>query len=500
MKRFFVALLALALPAQAADVLLTNAIIYDGTGNPGYRGSLRVQGNKIVAVGPKLKVRPGETLRNVRGLAVAPGFIDMHSHASGRIFENPTADNVIRQGIATILVGQDGGSNYPLADFFSQLAKQPTAVNIASMVGHATLRRQVMKPDALRASTPEELEQMKTLLQQELDAGAFGLSTGLEYADAYSATTEEVIALSQIAAQKGGFYLSHVREEGNKVFDSFAEIVTIGEGGKLPVQITHIKLGTFPVWHQAATKVPAVFAEARRRNVNLKADVYPYTFWQSTLRSIVADRDYFNAPKVELAIRDNGGAQGIRLTTYEPDPSVVGMSLQEISTKWQMTPTETFMKIVRDTEPGADGKDKAESVIAVSMSEDDVKWFIAQPNIMFCTDGSLKGSHPRGAGAFPRILGKYVRQEKVLSLPFAIHKMTALAAQQLGLADRGLLRKGYIADIVIFDPKRVIDRATIQDPQAAPEGIPALMVNGEWVLDQGKVTGVRSGVVLTKKP
>ncbi len=223
-----------------------------------------------------------------------------------------TVATVTRMGVTTVFVGQDGDSYFPLRDWFAKLQATPPALNVASMVGHATLRQQVMGQDLYRASTPQELARMKELLAKELTAGAFGLSTGLEYEAAHFSTTEEVVELSKIAAASGGFYISHVRDEGNKVFDSYDEILRVGREAKIPVEITHIKLGSTPVWHLAASRMPAYFEQARREGVKLSADVYPYTFWHSTLRVLVTDRDFFNPEKVARALADNAGQIGRR--------------------------------------------------------------------------------------------------------------------------------------------------------------------------------------------
>jgi N-acyl-D-amino-acid deacylase len=429
-------------------------------------------------------------------MAIAPGFIDMHSHAAEGLFEQPTADVVIRQGVTTILAGQDGESESPLTDFFTKLEHQPAAINVASMSGQGTLREQVMGSDLLRPSTAAELARMKELLDRDMEAGAFGLSTGLEYDPAHFSTLEELVELSKVAAKYGGFYISHVRDEGNKVFDSFAELIEIGRQAKLPVEITHIKLGTTPVWHQAATRMPQLFAQAKHEGVELRADVYPYTYWHSNIRVIMLDRDYFNPEKVARVIEENGGAGRIHVIHFEPDPSVNDHTLDQIAKMWNMTPVQAYMKIVKDTEAGPDGKAKHEDVIVESMSEDDVRWFIADPRITFCSDGGLTMQHPRSAGTFPRILGHYARELKLLSMEEAIHKMTGLPAERLGLKDRGKIAAGYIADLVIFDPQRIIDRATIEHWNAHPDGVADVMVSGRWVVRDGKVTGERPGKVI----
>ena len=482
--------------SPAADVLLQHLQVYDGTGRASFEADVRIKGERIVAVAPHLRPTGIESVVDEHGLALAPGFIDMHSHGDGGLLEDLDAGTITRQGVTTILVGQDGESHYPLADYFGKLKATPPAINVASMVGQATLRAQVMGQDLFRASTPAELEHMKAVLAHELAAGAFGLSTGLEYEQAHFSTTEEVVELAKVAAANGGFYISHVRDEANGVFDSYDELLRIGREAHLPVEITHIKLGSVPVWHKAAARMPAYFDQARREHIDLRADVYPYTYWQATIRVIVPDRDFFNPAKVANALEVNGGAEAIRLTRYSPEPTMAGHTLAEIAASWGISPVEAYMRIVRATIAEVTSDVEMEDIIGTSMSEDDVRWFIARPEIMFCSDGELHGAHPRGAGAFPRILGHYVREEKVLPLDLAIRKMTGLPATKIGLRDRGRIAKGYVADLVLFDPAVVIDRATIEHPEAPPLGIPGVMVSGEWVVDGGRITGRHPGVVL----
>jgi N-acyl-D-amino-acid deacylase len=481
---------------HAADVLIQNTEVYDGTGKPPFTADVRIHAGRITAVGQHLRTLAGETARDAHGLALAPGFIDMHTHADDGLLKDLDAATVSRQGVTTIFIGQDGESHFPLRDYYKELKKTPPAINVASMIGHATLREQIMGKDLYRASTLAELARMKILLAHELRSGAFGLSTGLEYEEGHFATTEEVIELSKVAAAQGGFYISHVRDEANHTFESFDEVLKIGREAHLPVEITHIKLGSTRLWHMAATRMPEYFATAKRDHVNLMADVYPYTYWYSTIRVIMADRDYDNLDKVAQALADNGGAGAIRLVLYTPEPDLAGKTLEDIASGWKLTPAESYVRIVHATNAEVGTDQPMEAVIVTSMSEDDVRWFIAQPQIMFCGDGNLHGAHPRGAGSFPRILGRYVREQKVLRLETAIHKMTGLPAHQLRLKDRGRIAKGYVADLVLFDPAVVIDQSTIEAPEAPPLGIPAVMVAGEWVIDNGLPTGNHSGKVL----
>jgi N-acyl-D-amino-acid deacylase len=499
MKRRLLWLLSLVLVASTflygSDVLIKNVLVYDGTGKKPFKADVRVKGDRIAAIGKNLAAQPSDVVRDEHGLALAPGFIDMHSHHDSGIFEDLDAEAVSRQGVTTVLVGQDGESNYPLGDFFTRLEKTPAAINFASMIGHATLREQIMGKDLYRAATPEEIKRMQELLGRELQAGAFGLSSGLEYENGHFATTEEMIELSKTAAASGGFYISHVRDEASKVFDSYEEITRIGREGKLPVEITHIKLASPTVWHMAKTRMPGVFEKAKREGVDLKADVYPYTYWHSTLRVIVTDRDFFNPEKVAHAIADNGGAANLMIPKYTPEPAMAGKTLEQIAAAWKVTPVQAYMRMIKATENEKPGEEQ-EEVIGTSMSEDDVRWFIANPRVMFSSDGALHGAHPRGAGAFPRVLGRYAREEHVLPLETAIHKMTMMSAEQLGLKDRGRIAEGYVADLVVFDPATVIDQSTIQHPDAPPKGIPDVMVSGTWVVTDGKVTSAHPGHVI----
>lgn len=489
-------LILAALPTQADNVLLRHVQLYDGSGAAPRSVDVRIAGERIAAIAAQLTAVPGESVRDLHGLALAPGFIDMHSHADRGLLEDLDAETQTRQGITTTVVGQDGESNFPLGAWLAKLDATPPALNVVSMVGQATLREQVLGKDLYRPSTEPELAKMTALLSQELAAGGFGLSTGLEYEQAHFSTTAEVVALSKVAAGAGGFYISHVRDEGDHVFDSYDEVLTIGREAKLPVEITHIKLGSTGVWNLAATRMPHYFETARRDHVVLWADVYPYTYWHSTIRVIVPDRDFFNPKRVERALADNGGAAAIRLAHYAPDPTLNGKTLEQIAQAWQVSPVEAYMRIIKATEAEVESGQEMEDIIGTSMTDADVKWFMAQPQVAFCTDGALHGAHPRGAGSFPRVLGHYVRDEHVSSLPDVIHRMTQVPAQRLKLTDRGRVAPGYRADLVIFDPATVIDKSTVENPEAPPVGIPAVMVSGTFVVDDGKPTGRHPGRAL----
>lgn len=312
-----------------ASVLIRGGTVVDGTGAKGRVEDVRVQGERIAAVG-HLRPLPGERVIEASGLVVAPGFIDAHSHADGGLLDDPNAETMIRQGITTSVVGQDGSSHFPLKDYFSQLASKHVALNIASFVGHGTMRRQVMGDDYKRASTPEETARMQTLVAQEMDAGGLGLSSGLEYDPGFYSTTGELIALSQVAGQHGGLYISHVRDEGDKVFNSFRELITIGREGHMPAQISHIKLDTSPVWGKASDAL-ALMEDAAKRGQDVSADVYPYTFWQSTITVLIPTRDWSDRAAWTKGLAEVGGASHILLTSDTADPDWQGKTVAQIA-------------------------------------------------------------------------------------------------------------------------------------------------------------------------
>lgn len=485
-------------PQEAArppeSLLISGGMVVDGTGAKRRRADVRIVGETIAEIG-KLKPKPGERVIAAEGLVVAPGFIDTHSHADGGLLDDPEAETQIRQGITTSVVGQDGGSNYPLATYFDTLEKKHVTLNIASFVGHGTVRAKVLGADYKRVATSEEIEKMSALVAQEMRSGALGLSSGLEYDPGYYSTTEEVIALAKAASAQGGLYISHVRNEDNEAFKSFRELIRISEEAHLPAQISHIKLGAASVWGKA-DDVLRLMAEAKRHGGDITADVYPYTYWQSSIIVLIPTRNWDDRAIWEKGLKDIGGAEHVLLTTYTPDAAWKGKTIAEIAAMTGKDPVTVIQEVVQKTHaPGATGN---ESVVVTAMNEDDLRRFIAAPNIMFCSDGGLHGTHPRGAGTFPRLLGRYVREQKVLPLEAIIHKMTELPAHRMGFPDRGLLRPGMKADITLFDPNTVSDTATTANPTSPPLGIPYVLINGQIVLEDGKPTGARPGEVLRR--
>jgi len=489
------------LPALlAASVLIVNAVVIDGTGAPRRPAAVRLSGDHIAEVGA-LSPAPGETVVDAKGLVLAPGFIDTHSHGDRGLFEHADALAAVSQGISTIVVGQDGGSPWPLADFFGRLDRQPAAINVASYAGHGRIRGNVMGEDFRRPARPEEVARMRDLLAQEMKAGALGLSSGLEYDPGIFSARSEVLDLARVAAAAGGRYISHIRSEDRDFWDAIDEIVTIGREAKLPVQVSHIKLAMHSLWGQAG-RLLKTLNDARAAGVDITADIYPYLYWQSTLTVLFPERDFENRKTAEFVLREISTPEDLLLGTFAPEPSYAGKTVAEIARLRGTDPPATLMALIKEAlafEAAHKDNDDVESVIGTSMSEPDLERLLAWPYSNICTDGELDGRHPRGFGTYPRVLGRYVRERKVVGLEEAVRKMTSLAARNVGLRDRGEVRPGAFADLVLFDPATVIDRATTRDPQAVSAGIQRVWVNGAVVYEAGKTTGRRPGRALRRE-
>jgi N-acyl-D-amino-acid deacylase len=489
------------LPALlAASVLIVNAVVIDGTGAPRRPAAVRVSGDRIAEVGA-LSPAPGETVVDAKGLVLAPGFIDTHSHGDRGLFEHADALAAVSQGISTIVVGQDGGSPWPLADFFGRLDRQPAAINVASYAGHGRIRGNVMGEDFRRPARPEEVARMRDLLAQEMKAGALGLSSGLEYDPGIFSARSEVLDLARVAAAAGGRYISHIRSEDRNFWDAIDEIVTIGREAKLPVQVSHIKLAMHSLWGQA-DRLLKTLNDARAAGVDITADIYPYLYWQSTLTVLFPERDFENRKTAEFVLREISTPEDLLLGTFAPEPSYAGKTVAEIARLRGTDPPATLMALIKEAlafEAAHKDNDDVESVIGTSMSEPDLERLLAWPYSNICTDGELDGRHPRGFGTYPRVLGRYVRERKVVGLEEAVRKMTSLAAHNVGLRDRGEVRPGAFADLVLFDPATVMDRATTRDPQAVSAGIQSVWVNGAVVYEAGKTTGRRPGRALRRE-
>jgi N-acyl-D-amino-acid deacylase len=489
------------LPALlAASVLIVNAVVIDGTGAPRRPAAVRVSGDRIAEVGA-LSPALGDTVVDAKGLVLAPGFIDTHSHGDRGLFEHADALAAVSQGISTIVVGQDGGSPWPLADFFGRLDRQPAAINVASYAGHGRIRGNVMGEDFRRPARPEEVARMRDLLAQEMKAGALGLSSGLEYDPGIFSARSEVLDLARVAAAAGGRYISHIRSEDRNFWDAIDEIVTIGREAKLPVQVSHIKLAMHSLWGQA-DRLLKTLNDARAAGVDITADIYPYLYWQSTLTVLFPERDFENRKTAEFVLREISTPEDLLLGTFAPEPSYAGKTVAEIARLRGTDPPATLMALIKEAlafEAAHKDNDDVESVIGTSMSEPDLERLLAWPYSNICTDGELDGRHPRGFGTYPRVLGRYVRERKVVGLEEAVRKMTSLAAHNVGLRDRGEVRPGAFADLVLFDPATVMDRATTRDPQAVSAGIQSVWVNGAVVYEAGKTTGRRPGRALRRE-
>jgi N-acyl-D-amino-acid deacylase len=477
---------------RAASILIRGGMVVDGTGGKARRTDVRIVNGVIAAVGDSGR-ETAEIVIDAGGKAVAPGFIDTHSHTDGGLLDAPEAETQIRQGITTAIVGQDGGSNYPLAEWFRKVEQTRVALNLASFVGHGMVRSRILGENFQRPSTPEEIRRMRALVAEEMKAGGLGLSSGLEYNPGVYSTMEEIIELAKVAAIYNGLYISHVRDEEEGAITSFRELVQIAEQARLPAQVSHIKLASAPVWGKTG-EVFRMMDDARRRGLDITADVYPYTYWQSNITTLMPPKANVREDRTgwEKAIAEIGGASHVLLTSYDREPSWQGKTLAEVSTAVGKDPVSVVLDIMAKTEG------KGTTAVVTAMQERDVRAFIAHPRIMFCSDGGLRTSHPRGAGSFPRILGKYVREDRALPLEQAIRKMTSLPAWRMGLPDRGTIAPGKKADVVLFDPKTITDRATTKEPRAQPVGLTDVLVNGIPVLRDGKLTGERPGQALRR--
>lgn len=493
MKRLFLALAAFlpllppaAAAADSASFLVKGARVADGTGAPLRAVDVRVVKGRIAEMGPALTPAKDEKVVDGANRVLAPGFIDVHNHSTTGVLREPMALSQVSQGLTTLLVGQDGSSPLPVAGYLKDLRKSPAALNVATCVGHATVRRAVMGDDYKRKATAAEIGRMEALVDQGLKDGAFCLSSGLEYEVGGYASTDEVVALAAVAAKHHAFYISHIRDEADLALDAMKELVDIGERAHVAVQNTHIKVGTVGVWGKSP-EVLKMFEAARARGVDVTADCYPWDAWSSTILVLIPSKKYDDPASVARGLSDVGGAQNILITSYEKDPSYEFRTMEEIAKKRGITPVDLFIEIA---------KNGGAHVVAKSMIDDDIKAFYAWPWTMVSSDGGIAYRHPRGAGTFPRVLGRFVRERGWLSLEEAVRRMTSLPAWRLGLKDRGRIEVGFAADLVLLDPATVIDNATFLDPFRLSTGIEATWVNGVQVWNRDRPTGHRPGLAL----
>lgn len=473
--------------AQTNSFVIKNATIIDGSGRAAFRGDVRITGDKIVKIG-NIKAKKDEAVIDANGRVLAPGFIDIHNHSEEGLQTEGTATNQVSQGITTILVGPDGGSPFPLNEYFAKLQGK-IAPNVGAFIGHASLREQVMNGDYKRQTTPEELAKMLVLMEQSMKEGAFGLSSGLEYDVGFSASTEELIALAKIAAKYKGIYMTHMRDEEEGMLDALRESIRIGKEAKLPVQISHIKMGNRNVWGKSAEAIALIETE-RRKGFDITADCYPYTAWASTITVLVSSRKHEDKSEVEKALFNVGGADKVLVTSCAAHRDYQGKTLEEIARQQNVSPVDVYIQIVKDGGAG---------VVCNSMNEADVKAFYQQSWVMVSSDGGIGSRHPRGTGTFTKVLSRFVRENNWFSLEEAVRKMSAFPAARLGLKDRGFIKKGMQADLVLFDKDKVKDLATFAQPQNLSEGIEIVFVNGQKVWENGKTTGNLPGEILRKR-
>jgi N-acyl-D-amino-acid deacylase len=473
--------------AEKKSLVITNAIVVDGSGRSSFTANVRIEGDTITDVG-NFKPKPTDDVIDARGKILAPGFIDIHNHSESGLLSDSTAANQVSQGITTLAVGPDGGSPFPIKDYFARLENK-TAVNVLSFIGHATVRAKVLGDDYKRRTTDEEIKRMARLVEKGMKDGAFGLSSGLEYDVGYMSSTEELIALARVASRYGGIYMTHIRDEEEGMLDALREAIRIGREAKLPVQISHIKMGNRNVWGKS-TEAIALINRERESGFDITADCYPYTAWASTITVLVPSRKHEDKEEIEKGLRNVGGADKVLITSCRAHKDYEGKTLEEIAKMNNTTAADVYIQIVKDGGAG---------VVCSSMNEADVKNFYQQKWVMVSSDGGIGSRHPRGTGTFTKVLGRFVRENNWFSLEEAIRKMTSLPASRLGLKDRGLIKKGMKADLVLFDKNRVIDRATFKEPQLFSEGIEIVFVNGVKVWENGQVTNNLPGNILRKR-
>jgi N-acyl-D-amino-acid deacylase len=472
-------------------------MIIDGTGAPAYLGDVRFSKDGILEIGD-LNQTSRDTTIDGTGLILAPGFIDTHSHHDYGLEENTDATAAISQGITTIAIGSDGYSRQIKGDLNKKITNNPIAINLVTYTGHGWIRSLVMGEDFKREATSDEIAEMQVLLTKDMKNGSLGLSTGLEYDPGIYSTKDEIIALAKTASKLGGIYISHIRSEDRAFDAALEEIINIGKEAKIPVQISHIKLAAVNLWGQSERVIHRLEA-ARAEGINISADIYPYTYWEATLTVLLPERDFNDLDAARFALKNLAPANKLTLTAYAPDPSLIGKNIAEIAILRNQTNEETYLQLIRDAY-GELSKEQLERsngiremVLGVSMSENDITNFMSWQHSNVCSDGASQG-HPRGFGAFPRAIRKYVKEQKTLTIEQMIHKMTSLSAAHINLKGVGEIKTNLDADLVLFDLNTITDRASMESPSLLSEGIIGVWVNGVRVFKDNKVTNNRPGV------
>lgn len=511
------ALASCADPAPGYDLLIRGGTIVDGTGSPGFEGDIGIVGERIVAIG-ELDGTNAARVIDAAGLTVTPGFIDLHNHADRNIRDNPGVENYLFQGVTTILAGNCGKSPVGLGDYFRSVEETGIALNLGMLIGHNAVRAEAMGNDN-RAPTAEELARMEGLVAAAMDEGAFGLSTGLIYLPGTYSETGEVISLARVAAQAGGIYASHIRNEFDRVEDAIREAISVGREAGLPVQISHFKVAEPSMWGRSTVTLGLVEA-ARREGLDVTIDQYPYTAGSTGLANVIpawaraGSREEFQArlddPATRARIRAEtidilngaraaGDLSRITVASFPNHPEYAGKTLAEVVRMHGLEPT---------IENGADVAmeilyDGGGSAVYHMMVEEDVQRIMQAPFTHIASDGSAvtfdkNVPHLRNYGTFARVLGRYVRDQGLLSLEQAVHKMTGMPAARIRLDERGRLATGMVADISIFDLDRVGDNEDWAHPHQYAEGFTHVIVSGTPVVDGGKRVPVFPGKVLRR--
>ena len=521
--RALLASLLCAAPAAAQgapryDLLVAGGTVVDGTGAARYRADVAIAGDRVVLVSrapiPRASAR---RVIDAAGRVVAPGFIDLHAHLDP-LAELPGAQSAVTQGVTTALGGPDGTSPWPFAGYLRDRERQTVGINVAYLVGHNTVRRAVLG-EAARAPTADELARMRQMVAQAMGEGAFGISTGLKYIPGAYSTIDEVVALSRSAADSGGIYTSHLREEGLGLTQGVGEAIEIGRQARIPIVLTHHKAVGQAMWGKSVVTL-GMLDSARRAGVDVMADVYPYTATHTGISVLIpswalADGDSAFARRVaDPALKDSitrgivfnilndrggGDLRRVQFSRVSWDRTLEGKTLADWAGRRRLptTPANGAALVIE-----AQLKGGANAIYHV-LDEGDVRRILAHPQVMVASDGRLSQPadghpHPRAYGTFPRVLARYVRDERALSLETAVHKMTGMPARRLGLADRGVLRAGAAADVVVFDAASVRDRATFDVPHQYATGIDAVLVNGVLAVERGRFTNSRAGRVLRR--
>ena len=503
--------------AQNADYIIRNGKLIDGTGNNWQLKDVAISNNKIVAIG-SLKNWKAIKEIDAKGLIVAPGFIDVHAHIEGGEAKNPLATNFIYDGVTTVVTGNCGGSADDMNSYFNYIDSLGVSINVASLMGHNNIRKQVMGT-ANRHATEEELQKMESIAQKAMKDGAVGMSTGLIYIPGTYAPTEEVVRLAKIIAANGGVYASHIRNEEDKVAEAVTEAIEIGRAAKLPVEISHFKVNGQNNWGRSNETLNLVVA-ARNQGIDVTIDQYPYTASSTNLGVLLPDWVLADGQDSIMARLKN---PVIRAKVKEHSLDLIkrrGLKHFEYAFVANFKADTSYNgKNIRDINKIRGGKDKAideaETIIQMmelggaqmvyhGMQDKDVKNIMAYPFNMAASDAGIavvgqSRPHPRAYGTNARVLGKYVREEKVMSLEEAIRRMTSLPADKFNIKQRGLIKEGFIADLVVFDDSEVLDMATFENPHQFSKGFKYIFVNGALTVDEGVHNGARKGVAIRNK-